>query len=76
MNEQATSKNLFDLGSKQLATENSPDVTQIIEMINPNTHVLITRCLKGRNVACVRSNEIAARFVREAVMKKSYTNLS
>ena len=39
--------------------------TQTTQIVTPQTHFLITRCLNGRNVACIRSNEITVMFVRE-----------
>ena len=46
--------------------ENSPNVTHVIAITTLRTQFLITRCLNGRNVACIRSNEITARFIKEA----------
>ena len=46
-------------------------VNQTLATAAPNIFFLMRRCLNGRNVACIRSKEIAARFVTEAAGKKS-----
>ena len=46
--------------------EVSPAVTQTATTAAPKIFFLTTRCVNGRKVACVRSKEIAPRFVKDA----------
>ena len=48
----------------------SPAVIQTVAITAPKIFSLTRRCLNGRNVACVRSREIAARFNNDAKAKK------
>ena len=50
----------------QLMVEESPAVTQTATTAAPKIFSLTRRCADGRKVACVRSKEIAARFVTDA----------
>ena len=53
--------------SKTKIVEMSPAVIQTIATAAPNIFFFTRRCLNGRNVACVRSKEIAARLIVDAV---------
>ena len=55
--------------SKTKLVEMSPAVIQTIATAAPKIFFFIRRCLNGRNVACVRSKEIAARLIIDAVSK-------
>ena len=48
-----------------MAVENIVAKTQTPTIVTPLTQFLMRRCLKGRIVACIRSNEMTAMFVRE-----------
>ena len=47
--------------------EAAPAVIQTIAATAPKIFFLTRRCLKGRNVACVRSKEIAPRLITDAM---------
>ena len=47
--------------------EIAPAVIQTIAAAAPKIFFLTRRCLKGRNVACVRSKEIAPRLINDAM---------
>ena len=57
--------------AKIYITVGSAFVIQTAPAAAPNTFLLTRRCFHGRNVACVRSKEVAARFVIDARGKKT-----
>ena len=49
---------------------NRPAVNQTAATAAPKIFFLLSRCLNGRKVACIRSKEIAVRFVIETAGKQ------
>ena len=61
--------------SKTKIIEMSPAVIQTIATAAPNIFFFMRRCLNGRNDACVRSKETAARLIIGAVSKTTHRAL-
>ena len=57
---------------KTAIAEQSPDVIQTDATAAPKILLLMIRCLDGRNVACIYSTEIAARFAPVANKMQRY----
>ena len=61
--------------TKTPIAEKSPAIVQTVAIVAPYIFFLMRRCLNGRMVACIRSKEIAARFVTDANGMKRCQNL-
>ena len=58
--------------SKTAIAEQSPDVIQTAATAAPNIFLLMIRFLNGRNIACIRSKDIAARFATVTIKMERY----
>ena len=54
-----------------MPVEIAPAIIQTIAATAPKIFFLTRRCFKGRNVACVRSKEIAPRIINNAMGETS-----
>ena len=54
------------LGGNRLVRRSGTNI-QTMAAAAPKLFFLMSRCLKGRNVACVRSKEIAPRLINDAI---------